>query len=216
MLLEVKRRQRIKDPTDNLIRRRLRDVWRSMKKRCNLPHHPAYKYYGARGIKVCEEWSDFYPFCNWALTHGYKFGLQLDRIDTNGNYTPENCRFVTPLVNLSNRRMCIYYYYKNEKRPLASIAREICANESALHKFLNRKGIKPLSHIDAYLSKDFKKRSVTSDKYRKFKYKDFVGTLNQIASHCNIAYSTLKRKVAKLKIPKDSDISSLVDSLNHF
>lgn len=83
----------------------LYSVWRDMKIRCYNKNSPNYKNYGGRGISMDPSWKDDYPaFYRWAKAHGYREGLQLDRIDTNKNYTPKNCRFVTQSENLSNRR----------------------------------------------------------------------------------------------------------------
>mgnify|MGYP007038196624 CR=1 FL=1 len=82
-------------------------VWCAMKSRCNSPNVKQYKDYGGRGIKVCDEWNDkngFIAFSSWALSHGYQTGLEIDRIDNNGNYEPSNCRFVTHKENMNNRR----------------------------------------------------------------------------------------------------------------
>lgn len=79
-------------------------VWCGMKQRCNNPNNHEYNRYGGRGIKICKEWNeDFEKFGKWALSHGYKQGLQIDRINNNGNYEPSNCRFVTALENMHNR-----------------------------------------------------------------------------------------------------------------
>ncbi|WP_052399136.1 AP2 domain-containing protein [Candidatus Francisella endociliophora] len=65
-----------------------------------------YKYYGGRGITVCDEWrNDFKTFYDWCMDNGYKKGLQIDRIDNDGNYEPSNCRFVTPSDNMLNTRV---------------------------------------------------------------------------------------------------------------
>jgi hypothetical protein len=85
---------------------RLYKVWCGMKQRCNNPNCEHYHRYGGRGIKICPEWNDkhgFAEFAKWALTHGYKSNLQIDRINNNGNYEPSNCRFVTALENMHNR-----------------------------------------------------------------------------------------------------------------
>lgn len=83
-------------------------IWRGMKKRCNNPNYVGYKYYGARGIRVCDMWeSSFKDFYDWSISNGYVSGLQIDRIDNDGGYCPDNCRFVTPAENAQNRRSSI-------------------------------------------------------------------------------------------------------------
>ncbi|MCF6777856.1 hypothetical protein L3V83_14910 [Thiotrichales bacterium 19X7-9] len=80
-------------------------VWTDIKKRCNNHNSKIYKYYGERGIKVCDEWSnDFKIFYDWSMLNGYKQGLEIDRIDNDKGYSPDNCRFVTTSINLRNRR----------------------------------------------------------------------------------------------------------------
>ena len=78
--------------------------WRSMKNRCRNEKHRAYRRYGGRGIKVCDEWArSFHEFKLWAISHGYRKDLEIDRIDNDGNYEPSNCRFVTRSENMRNR-----------------------------------------------------------------------------------------------------------------
>ena len=77
-------------------------IWHQMKKRCLNNTDKSYQYYGGRGIKVCKQWYDYRAFKKWALVHGYRVGLEIDRIDNNGNYEARNCRWVTRKENLRN------------------------------------------------------------------------------------------------------------------
>jgi len=79
------------------------NTWHSMLNRCNNPNRREFSRYGGRGITVCQEWKDPEVFIKWALDAGWKQGLQIDRIDNDGNYCPENCRFVTNLQNSLNK-----------------------------------------------------------------------------------------------------------------
>lgn len=88
--------------------------------RCSNPENSSYENYGGRGIKVCDEWiNDKEKFVEWALSHGFRHGLDLDRKDNLGDYTPENCRFVDRRTNLNNRRCT----RKHAGTPLADIYR---------------------------------------------------------------------------------------------
>lgn len=80
----------------------------NMLDRCENKNNDAYKRYGGRGISVCDAWHDVTVFYNWCMSNGWKKGLQIDRIDNDGNYEPANCRFVTPKQNCRNRVNTVY------------------------------------------------------------------------------------------------------------
>ena len=90
---------------------RLYKVWCAMRERCNNPHNKRYARYGGRGISVCNEWDDYRAFREWAEMNGYADGLTIDRIDTDGNYEPSNCRWATRAEqnrNYSRNRMITF------------------------------------------------------------------------------------------------------------
>lgn len=81
-----------------------------IKGRCYNPNDKSYHRYGGRGIRMCDEWLDDYSaFESWALEHGFQEGLAIDRIDNDGNYSPDNCRFVTAKENNQNRCTTLFY-----------------------------------------------------------------------------------------------------------
>jgi hypothetical protein len=84
---------------------RLYAIWQSMKRRCYNSHDGNYKNYGARGIKVCDEWlNNFKAFHDWAMANGYKDNLTIDRINNDGNYEPSNCRWADKKLQGRNKR----------------------------------------------------------------------------------------------------------------
>lgn len=99
--------------------------WARMNTRCYNPNTHYYKNYGGRGIKVCDEWRHSYVnFKEWAITHGYSDELTLDRIDVNGNYCPENCRWITMAEQSNNKRTNRFLEVNGERKTLAQWSRE--------------------------------------------------------------------------------------------
>lgn len=103
--------------THNLSKTRLYNIWSKMKDRCYNENSPAYKWYGARGITVCDEWlHDFQAFYDWAMANGYRDNLTIDRRDTNGDYEPSNCRWTDWVTQANNTRSTVFLTYHGETK----------------------------------------------------------------------------------------------------
>jgi hypothetical protein len=89
-------------------------LWRAINRRCSaIAHKTQRRHYFDLSIRVCDEWRDNWDsFRKWAIENGYKEGLQIDRIDSKGNYSPDNCRFITPQQNCNNRGETFRVVYK--------------------------------------------------------------------------------------------------------
>ena len=104
--------------------------WGSMRQRCANPNHKAYKNYGGRGITICPAWDDFAVFLKdmGPSPEGY----DLDRIDNNGNYTPENCHWTTRRANMNNRRSCTMLEYLGRTASISIWAEELDLSYAAV------------------------------------------------------------------------------------
>jgi hypothetical protein len=100
-------------------------AWVAMRNRCSNKRNRFYSGYGGRGISVCEEWNNsFQSFYNWSMSNGYKEELTIDRIENNGNYEPNNCRWVTMEVQSKNKRNNIYVEIDGVSKTLTEWAKE--------------------------------------------------------------------------------------------
>lgn len=103
--------------------RNLRNRFYGIKSRCYNENCPTYIYYGARGIKICNEWlSNINSFIKWAEDNGFKRELSIDRIDVNGDYCPDNCRWVNSKTQANNKRQ---FVVKDKSRKPHSVIEKI-------------------------------------------------------------------------------------------
>ena len=94
---------------------KLYSVWKNMKERCYKKDSDRYYTYGARGIRVCDEWIDkFRLFAKWAVANGWRRDLSIERVNLNGNYCPENCTFITMAEQARNRTSNVLITYNEE------------------------------------------------------------------------------------------------------
>lgn len=105
--------------THGMSKTRIYHIWLSMKKRCDCKKYEHYENYGGKGIKVCDEWNkSFEEFYKWALKNGYEENLSIDRIDVNGNYCPENCRFANQKAQVRNRTNTVFLTHEGDTKTL--------------------------------------------------------------------------------------------------
>lgn len=134
---------------------RLSGIYANMIKRCYDKDARDYKWYGKKGITICNEWlKNKNTFINWALENGYQKGLTIDRINVNGNYDPSNCRWVNMQIQQNNKSNNVKYYFENEYLTLTEIARKIGINVETLRSRL-RSG---MSFIEATTTPLMRKR----------------------------------------------------------
>ncbi|QEG13554.1 hypothetical protein MARVELLAND_23 [Bacillus phage vB_BspM_MarvelLand] len=140
---------------------RLHTIWRHMRQRCMNPKDRAYENYGGKGVSICSEWDTFSEFMHWALTNGYAEGLTIDRLDSNGDYEPNNCEWVTRSENTrrartgkpsGNRGKPITFQGKTQY--LTEWAEELGVSYITLYKRLN----KAKMPVDVAFAKKVQKR----------------------------------------------------------
>lgn len=140
-----------------------------MKRRCYNPEEKFYKDYGGRGIKVCDEWMDkkegHSNFQKWAVENGWEEGRSIDRIDVNGNYEPNNCRWATPEEQANNRRNNNYVTINGVTKTTSEWARQIGISQNAFTGRINsgwtgeellKPKFKPLKMSKAEMAKEIR------------------------------------------------------------
>ena len=118
----------------------IKTIYHNMKSRCYNPNDYHYRWYGERGITVCNEWLGKYgllKFIIWSMENGWENGLTIDRIDNDRGYSPDNCRWTTMEVQLKNRRQVHLHYFDGDYRTITEISRMTGVPYQRLRKLLN-------------------------------------------------------------------------------
>lgn len=129
---------RIKNRTSHgMTNTRIFHIWQHIHAKCENPNNDKYHYYGNRGICVCSEWKKFEPFYKWAIENGYNDSLTIDRINVNGNYEPNNCRWVDMIVQSNNKRNNHCLTFNGETHTIAEWCRITGLKYATLLKRIN-------------------------------------------------------------------------------
>ena len=126
-----------------------------MKSRCLNQSVPHYGRYGGRGIGVCDDWISFEPFRDWALANGYRDDLSIDRVDTNGDYEPGNCRWATLTTQARNARTNVRYPFRGQNLTIPEIAEIVGMDKQTLWRRVKASGM-PLEEA---VSRPLRKRA---------------------------------------------------------
>jgi len=142
-----------------LSRTRLYRIWQGMIGRCEDIYKDNYYWYGFRGISICEQWHDFITFYNWAISSGYNDNLTLDRINTNGNYEPSNCRWATQLEQCNNVSTNRHILHKGNIYTVAEFSRLINYKDHTVRNRL-RLGWTPEEIVQIQEGKNVKRKYI--------------------------------------------------------
>lgn len=124
--------------------------WHAMKTRCVNKNSQSFRDYGGRGITFCKEWLGPRKFIDWALENGYDENLTLERIDVNGDYTPENCTWVTRAEQNRNTRRNIKQKINGKEYTLSEIATKLGVTRGTVYAWYNKEGLRGEELIKRY------------------------------------------------------------------
>ena len=116
---------------------RLYETWKNMRRRCNDQRNNRWAHYGGKGIKICSQWNDYLNFRTWAYSNGYREDLTIDRIDVDGDYCPENCRWATAKEQANNTTRNRYIEYKGNNYTVSELATLLSLSYSTLQHRLD-------------------------------------------------------------------------------
>lgn len=117
---------------------RLRSIWYGMRNRCYNETCDSFEYYGARGIRICDEWLDFDKFYEWAINNGYSDNLTIHRVDNNAGYCPQNCIWATQKEQANNYSRNIFVTFQNETHTVKEWSEKLGMSYHALLSRIKR------------------------------------------------------------------------------
>jgi hypothetical protein len=178
--------------THGMTGKRIYIIWLAMRARCKDVNN---KVYGGKGIKVCPEWENsFESFYEWAQEAGYEESLTIDRIDSNGNYCPENCRWVTYLENNRNREYTTRLTFNGESKTLMEWAQSLNMH----HMTLVSRIFKYKWSTEKALTTPVMKHKEGSSKNLKLDYEGKSLTLKGWALELGMKYETLRNRISNM------------------
>ena len=104
---------------------RLYNIWKCMRQRCNNPNNPSYPHYGGKGVQICNDWNEYAGFRTWALAAGYDDSKSIDRINVDGNYCPENCRWTDAKTQANNTTRNHFIQFRGKRQTMAEVADQL-------------------------------------------------------------------------------------------
>lgn len=185
---------------------RLYKLWVGMKTRCYNQNRKSYKYYGAEGKAVCDEWKDsFKAFYDWSMSNGYQDNLTIERIDNSKGYSPDNCKWATMKEQSNNTRRNHLIEYKGKKQNLTQWAEELNINYNSLESRVNR------LHwdVDRAFKEPKKMKSKRSSNYL-IPYNGETHTLAEWSKIVGIKYWTLVARIYSYNWDIDRALSTPV------
>ena len=167
---------------------RLYRIWRGMKERCLNKNSKSYRNYGARGISVYPEWIEFEPFRDWAINNGYMDNLTIERIDVDGNYCPDNCKWATYSDQENNKRNTVRIEYNGETHSISEWSEIVGIGIETIRHRINSGW-----SIEEALTKPAQKRTRPD----KIEFNGEIHTLSEWSRICGISLEAIRFRLAR-------------------
>lgn len=180
---------------------RLYSIWSGMKDRCYNSNNPQYKWYGGKGVYIADEWlHDPDAFCNWARAHGYGSDLTIDRIDFNGPYTPDNCRWVTMKEQQNNKSSNHLLTYQGKTQNINQWAQELGMKREIIKDRL----------LSGWSTEEALSRPPKQVDPATVEYQGKTYIISELAEKYNLAYDVLRHRILKQGMPIEEALTKPV------